>query len=107
MSPAVRAVLVDGGWLPANKNSANKLSQTSTRFSHLSVLPVELRSLHTNLQWRNRALVFKSFQRPRIFENNFELRTADHSLSCHYQTCGRDRLDKALQTIPACLWDLA
>src|SRR6058998_1066851 len=59
------------------------------------------------MQSRNRALVFKGFQCPRISENNFELCTADHSLPCQDQTCGRSGFNQALQTIPACLWDLA
>src|SRR5947209_14570529 len=72
-------MVVDDAWRPANKSSANKSSKTSTRSCDCAFQAAEMRPLNAKLQSRDRILFFKSFQRPQIFENNFQLCAAHRS----------------------------
>src|SRR5436309_16113385 len=107
MPPVLRAVPADDALPPANRSSANKCWQTSTGPSYFDLLSPEVRSLHANSQPRNRVLLFKTFQVPHIFENNFQLRAADPPLPCQDQTCGRGGFDQSLQTIQVRLGNFA
>src|SRR5205807_2657201 len=94
-------MVVDDAWRPANKSSANKSSKTSTRSCDCAFQAAEMRPLNAKLQSRDRILFFKSFQRPQIFENNFQLCAAHHALAGQDQAYGGDWFDQPLQTIPA------
>src|SRR5437588_9324122 len=101
MPPLVCAMWNDDGSRPANKNWANRLSRTSI-CSHLFE-SIEMRTLSSKSQIRNRVLFFQSFERPRILENDFQLGAADETLPIDNETCGWCSFDQPLQTIPACL----
>ena len=50
---------------------------------------------------QNRMLIFEIGECPGIFENDLQLRAADHALAVDDQTRAWDRFGQALQTIPA------
>src|SRR5260370_28681157 len=98
--PALSATPADNGLRPANKASVNRVLQTSVRFRPLVSKLMEMRSLDANVQPRNRVCFLEIFNRPGIFENNFQVRAARHAASSQDQTCRRSWFDQSLQTIP-------
>ena len=65
-----------------------------------------MRALDLNTQSRKRVLLCKRFQRPEIFENDLQLRAANHALPRQDKTGDRRGFHQPLQAIPAGLRNL-